>query len=200
MEAYMKHHFPFLGIKTPERTAITRSFLGEHGVPKGIELVQAAEELWALPEREYQYVAQGLLEKHVKKAEPDHIELLEQLIITKSWWDTVDLIASKLVGGHFTRFPEMIVPYTERWIASDNLWLRRTAILFQLSYKTRTDEELLFRYIEYCAEEKEFFIRKSIGWALREYAKTNADAVRRFAANTELSPLSRREALKRIGE
>ncbi|MDQ1910454.1 DNA alkylation repair protein [Paenibacillus sp. GD4] len=200
MEAYMKHHFPFLGLKTPERKVLMGEFVKEYGIPKGEKLLGVAEELWSLPEREFQYIAQGLLEKHVKKAEREHLDYLEKLIVTKSWWDTVDLLASKLVGGHLLRFPELIPAYTERWIGSDNLWLRRTALLFQLGYKEKTDEELLFRLIRRCAHEQEFFIRKGIGWALREYAKTSPEAVQRFVADTPLSPLSVREALKHVGE
>lgn len=100
------------------------------------------------------------------------------------------------MGDHLAKYPELIPRYTERWIASENLWLRRTAILYQLRYKERTDAGRLFRYIEKCKEENEFFIRKAIGWALREYSKTDESAVRAFVDKTPLSPLSVREALK----
>ncbi|KPV59960.1 DNA alkylation repair protein, partial [Paenibacillus sp. A3] len=102
------------------------------------------------------------------------------------------------VGELFTRFPELIPVRTQRWMASDSMWLQRTALLFQLRYKKRTDAALLFDLIRQCAASKEFFIRKAIGWALREYSKTDEAAVRRFVAETALSPLSIREALKYV--
>lgn len=198
MIAYMRNQFPFLGIKMPERVALTKQFIKEHGVPAGEELEQAVLELWALPEREFQYTALMLLDKRVKEAASSQVELLERLITTGSWWDTVDYIASRLVGSLFTRYPEFITVYAGKWIYSEDLWLRRTAILFQLYYKERTDTELLFSFIRICADEEEFFIRKAIGWVLREYSKTDADAVKRFVSETKLSPLSVREALKKI--
>ncbi|UVI29988.1 DNA alkylation repair protein [Paenibacillus spongiae] len=196
MSAYMRNLFPFLGLKNPERVILTRSFLLEYGMPADDELERVVRELWLLPEREFHYTAMQLLEKRLKQSEPEWIELLQWMITEKSWWDTVDLIAGKLVGGLFTRYPELIPVYTDMWIASDNLWLRRSAILFQLHYKDNTDQELLFEYIRRCEGEEEFFIRKAIGWALREYSKTNKEAVIRFVSETELSPLSVREALK----
>ncbi|MFC5647811.1 DNA alkylation repair protein [Paenibacillus solisilvae] len=199
MIAYMRNQFPFLGIKMPQRSALTKQFMKENGAPSGEELEQAVRELWALPEREFQYTALMMLEKRVKEITPAQTELLEHIITTGSWWDTVDVIAGHLVGALFSRYPELIPVYTQKWIHSDNLWLRRTAILFQLQYKGRTDKELLFSFIRLCAGEEDFFIRKAIGWALREYSKTNPDAVRQFVAGIELSPLSKREALKRMG-
>jgi len=198
MASYMRDHFPFLGIRTPERNQLTREFMQANPLPKGNELVQIAGDVWALPEREFQYIAMVLYEKHRKHAEQSHIDILEGLVIDKSWWDTVDLIASRLIGFHLAKYPELIAPYTERWIASDNFWLQRAALLYQLSYKQNTDEARLFRYIRHLAEEKEFFIRKAIGWALREYSKTNETVVRKFVAETELSPLSQKEALKYV--
>ncbi|WP_152396704.1 DNA alkylation repair protein [Paenibacillus guangzhouensis] len=198
MAAYMRDQFPFLGIRTPDRNRLLREFMQANPLPKGGELVQVAGDVWSLPEREFQYIAMVLYEKHRKHAEQAHIDILEGLVIDKSWWDTVDLIASRLIGFHFAKYPELIASYTERWIASDNLWLQRTALLYQLSYKKNTDEERLFRYIRSVATKQEFFIRKAIGWALREYSKANEDAVRQFVAETELSPLSRKEALKYV--
>lgn len=200
MEAYMRNQFPFLGLKTPERAQLTREFWKEHGLPKGDLLLQTVSELWEMPEREYQYIAMVLLDKHRKQAERSHIEVLERLVVTKSWWDTVDIIAGQLIGFYLSKYPELLVDYPDRWIHSDNMWLRRTAILYQLKYKESTDTERLFHYIVLQKEESEFFIRKAIGWALREYAKTEPDVVRRFVNETPLSSLSIREALKHIGK
>ncbi|TJY43208.1 DNA alkylation repair protein [Cohnella pontilimi] len=196
MAAYMKNHFPFLGLKSPKRVELTRQFWKQQGLPPTEELAQVVRELWALPEREFQYIAVELLQRTAKQSEARDIVLLEELIVTKSWWDTVDALASHLVGGLFLRYPGLIPIYTKKWIRSDNMWLQRTALLFQLGYKERTDNRLLFDLIEVCRGSKEFFIRKAIGWALREYSKTDPEAVVRYVTNTELSPLSVREALK----
>lgn len=198
MEAYMKNHFPFLGIRNPERVALTKQFTKEHGFPKGEEGVKVAKELWELPEREFAYTALLVLTGLRKTAEREHIDVLEHFVVTKSWWDTVDMIADHLIGFHLQMFPELFPSYVDKWLASDHMWLQRTAILFQLKYKQRTDVPLLFSCIRRMADSKEFFIRKAIGWALREYSKTDPAAVQSFVASTELSPLSVREALKVI--
>lgn len=198
MEAYMRNQFPFLGIKKPEREKLLKEFWKRYGLPKGEELLHAAERLWELPEREFHYAAMGLMEKYGKTAERSHIDRLERWVTPQSWWDTVDFIADHLIGGHFKRYPDLIPAYTGRWIESDNMWLRRTALLFQLKYKDKTDAARLFDFIDRTKDESEFFIRKAIGWALREYAKTDAAAVLRYAEATELSPLSRKEALKHL--
>lgn len=198
MAAYMKGKFPFLGLRSPERVELTRRFLAGNGFPADAE--DAAARLWELPEREFQYTALFLLDKDRKRAPRTRIALYERLILEKSWWDTADLLAAKLAGSLLARFPDLIPERAEAWIASDNLWLRRTAILFQLGYKGKTDAELLFEAIRRNADDPDFFIRKAIGWALREYAKTDPRAVAAFAESNRLSPLSAREALKRIGK
>ena len=116
MIAYMRNQFPFLGIKMPERVALTKQFMKEYGVPTGEELDQAVRELWVLPEREFQYTALALLDKRTKEAAPSQVELLEYIITTGSWWDTVDYIASRLVGSLFNRYTELIAVYAQKWI------------------------------------------------------------------------------------
>jgi 3-methyladenine DNA glycosylase AlkD len=118
------------------------------------------------------------------------------LITTKSWWDTVDAIANHNVGQLLRQYPDSRDRTLTPWRQSENIWLRRTAILFQLSYKTATDADLLFAIATENRESSEFFIQKAIGWALREYSKTAPDAVQTFVATAELAPLSQREALK----
>ena len=123
---------------------------------------------------------------------------IRQLIVTKSWWDTVDALAAHVVGVMVARQPVLLSTMDE-WVVSDELWLIRTAILHQLRYKSQTDTERLFRYCAQHAGHKDFFIRKAIGWALREYARTDPDAVRRFVkTQSALSGLSVREALKHL--
>ncbi|QHW32484.1 DNA alkylation repair protein [Paenibacillus rhizovicinus] len=200
MKAYMREQFDFLGIRTPERNALMKAFVKEHGVPSGAELEATVRRLWALPEREYLYAAMTLMDKRKKELGPAQTELLEFLITTHAWWDTVDLLASHLAGTLFGKHPELVPAFTEKWITAESLWLRRSALLFQLGYKGRTDAELLFSLVRRTAHESDFFMRKAIGWALREYGKTDPDAVRAFVRETELSPLSVREALKHIGE
>jgi 3-methyladenine DNA glycosylase AlkD len=162
------------------------------------DLWQIISELWEQPEREYQYFAQGLCAKYLKNAEKEWIEKYESLIISKSWWDTVDFIAATLVGDYFRKFPEMISPVTGRWMDSGNIWLQRSCILFQLKYKKDTNTALLASFIQPLAKSKEFFIAKAIGWALREYSKTDPGWVLDFVTNNTLQPLSKREAIRRI--
>jgi len=194
MAAYMKGKFTFLGIQTPLRREaslpLIRAFAGNP--------IEAAEALWGLPEREYQYVAIDLLRRHSKRLNSEHLPALEALVQHKSWWDSVDGLAVT-IGGIVLRQPEL-ADRMDRLIASPNLWLRRVALLHQLEWKERTDEARLFDYCRQCAGEKEFFIRKAIGWALRQYARTHPAAVRNFLARhrEELSGLSLREASKHL--
>ncbi|WP_281885004.1 DNA alkylation repair protein [Paenibacillus sp. YYML68] len=198
MEAYMKNQFPFLGVRTPERNALLRAFFKEYGIPEGPALTVTVKQLWSLPEREFQYVAMIMLDKRLKSLSATDLPLLEELIVTKGWWDTVDLLASHQVGAVLARHLELREEMTSKWIQSDSMWLQRTAILFQLGYKARTDTALLFSLCRQLGSDERFFIRKAIGWALREYGKTDEAAVRQFVAEagTGLAPLSVREALK----
>jgi len=196
MAKYMKNLFPYLGIKTPLRKELYRVFVKENGLPEITELKQIVLDLWDLPEREYQYVAIELIRKFSKKWNEDFIDLFETLIITKSWWDSVDGLASWMVGEHFRRFPHLRDQYIDRWMKSGNMWLQRTCLLFQLGYKDKTDEMLMGRVIMSLNGSKEFFINKAIGWILREYSKTDPEAVINFVNNNELANLSKREALK----
>lgn len=199
MKKYMRDQFEFLGIKTPQNVALRREFIAKHGLPEPAELDRILRDLWSLPQREFQYVAVGLLGKFEKELPPEFIETIEHLIITKSWWDTVDSIAGNTVGVHFKRYPAVREKYLTRWRRSEDLWLRRTAILFQLNYKEETDFDLLCGIIRENLSSREFFVNKAVGWALRQYARTDPKAVKRFVkATKELNPLSRREAMKHL--
>ena len=116
--------------------------------------------------------------------------------MTKSWWDTVDLIAGKQIGYHLRQHPQLIDPSVGKWLNSGNLWLQRTALLFQLKYKQNTDTALLLKVIDRLKDSDEFFLQKAIGWILREYSKTDAAWVCKVVDQKELAPLSAREALK----
>ena len=199
-QAYMKNLFPFFGIKTDDRRTITKAHFKEKGLLDEATLHEVVKELWELPNREYQYAGQELLHFHRKTFTIHIIKCIEHCITNKSWWDTVDALNTMAAGVYFEHFPQKISSVTGRWNGSDDMWLNRSSLLFQLKYKQKTDTALLASYIETLAPSKEFFIRKAIGWILREYAKTNPDWVREFVeTHGELSGLSKREALKAIG-
>jgi 3-methyladenine DNA glycosylase AlkD len=198
MERYMRNQFAFFGIKTPERTALLRGFLKANGKPPLEDLPAIVRSLWKEPQRECRYAALSLMDKQVKHLSREHLPLLEEIILSESWWDTIDHIAPHLAGRIHEK--EHADDYLEKWIQADNFWLNRTAILHQLRYKEKTDENRLFRYILKHNESKEFFIQKAIGWALREYSKTNPEAVKRFIGSENLAPLSMREGLKHINK
>ncbi len=201
MKKYMRDQFDYLGIKTPIRVALQNEFIKENGLPPLDELDSISRDLWDLPQREFQYAATSLIGRLENKLEPEFITTLEYLLVTKSWWDTVDTIAGNVVGTHFNRFPKVREKYLKKWRKADNFWLRRTALLFQLGYKKDTNFDLLCEIIYENLGSDEFFINKAIGWALRQYAWTDPKPVKKFVkATKDLHPLSRREALKNIGE
>ena len=199
MAAYMKNHFKFFGIQSAERRAAQRPTISGLGSASGSELIEFAAACWAEDEREVQYSATDALRKHVALLDEKHLPDLRKLVSTKSWWDTVDSLAVHTIGPLVARNPGL-VDDMDAWIEDDNIWLARTAILYQLSYKDLTDAERLFGYVDRRAGDTEFFIRKALGWALRQYARTDPDAVRTFVAEREdqLSGLTKREALKRL--
>ena len=196
MEKYMRSQFKFLGVKKPEHTALFKQFIAEHGLPELSQLDDILLTLWSWPEREFQYLGSNFLHYFRKQLTPDILPTLEQLITTKSWWDTVDGLASHTVGDLFRRHPGEVGEFIHRWGYSYNIWLRRTTLLFQLSYKTNTDEALLFSLVEENVSSDEFFIQKAIGWALREYSKTAPNEVKKFVETHTLAALSKRESLK----
>jgi 3-methyladenine DNA glycosylase AlkD len=196
MRAYMRNLFPFLGIKSPLRRQLQQEFYSDFGLPELEDLSSTLIDLWALPEREYQYTASELLGRFEKKLPPEFIDTIETLLTTKSWWDTVDTLASNTVGTHFKRYPSIREATLAKWRKSEDFWLRRTCILFQLKYKSDTDFDLLKAIIYENLGSQEFFINKAIGWALRQYTRVDPEGVREFVAETQLSPLSAREALK----
>lgn len=198
MKKYMRGQFDYFGVKSPLRTELTRPFFRKEKLPP-IESVEAVVKLcWKQKERDFQYLGANFMEKHIKKMGPEAIPLIEFMITQKSWWDTVDLVATHHAGGILKKFPELIPEVTERWMTSGNMWLQRSALLFQLKYKGDTDTELLYDLIGRLNGSKEFFINKAIGWVLREYSKTNPESVRQFMAGITLPPLSVREGSKYI--
>ncbi len=208
MEAYLRNQFRFLGLTSPVVRQATKPFLASGADAGSQQLLDAARWCWHQDEREFQYTGALLLRKWAKNLDPDSLQAVtagngrpsvEDLITTKSWWDTVDSLAPWTVGTMISTNPEL-VSVMDQWIEDDNIWLARTALLHQLSYKERTDSQRLFEYCSLRATDSEFFIRKAIGWALRQHARQDPDAVKQFVGqNAErLSGLSKREALKHL--
>lgn len=196
MAAYMKNHFRFLGIKAPLRKELLKDFITNHGKPSREDLSDIIIGLWSLPQREYQYCAMEIAQRSLAKPLPDDMLLITYMLEYKQWWDSVDFIASNLVGNTFSKLPEVRDSYFPTWVKSDDMWLNRTAILYQLKYKNQTDKDRLTAAINPHIESKEFFHQKAIGWALRQYSKFNPDWVQAFIKSNELAPLSKREASK----
>lgn len=195
---YLRNQYEFLGLSTPIRRELIRDFIKENGLPQNNTLKDVVLSLWDLPEREYQQAALDILEKTKKDLTPTDMPWLQSLIVKKSWWETVDTLSPRIIGYLFSTHSELIPLYADKWIENENIWLQRAAILYQLKYKEKTDEERLFRYILRRASSDEFFVQRAIGWALREYAKTNPDNVKNFVSQYPLKPLSEREALKHL--
>jgi 3-methyladenine DNA glycosylase AlkD len=195
MRAYMRHQFPFLGLYTARLEAVLRSL----PAPPVEAVTDFALACWELPEREYQYAGAWHLRRAVGRLPPGSLPTLERLITTKSWWDTVDPLATHVVGQLVRADPDLSREM-DRWIEAEDLWLARAALLHQERWKQRTDATRLFAYCLRRAGDRDFFVRKAIGWALRSYAAVDPSAVARFLAehDGELSPLSRREAMRGV--
>ncbi|RLD54273.1 MAG: DNA alkylation repair protein [Bacteroidetes bacterium] len=197
-KAYMKNHFEFYGIKSPIRREVQKPFLKTGYLPPKADLENIVKALWGKPQREFQYFSQEFTFKYVKQIGERDIDLFEYMVLNKSWWDTIDYISPKLIGEYFKCYPAQRDKFVEKWIASGNLWLQRSAILFQLNYKEGLDKEFLTYVINSLLGSKEFFINKAIGWVLRQYGKVNPDWVIAFANKTQLAKLSEKEALRLI--
>ncbi|MFE6362998.1 DNA alkylation repair protein [Streptomyces sp. NPDC057806] len=200
MRAYMKDVAPFLGLPTPVRRALSRTVLEGMPRPDEADCTAVALRCWRLPEREYHYFAVDYLRRHAGRCTSAFLPVTRHLVSTVPWWDTVDLLAVHVVGALVAADPALTADM-DAWSADDDLWIVRTALLHQLRYRQHTDTERLFGYCLRQSGHPDFFVRKAIGWALREYAKTDADAVRDFLAREEgrFAPLSVREALKNTG-
>jgi 3-methyladenine DNA glycosylase AlkD len=195
MRAYMKSELPFYGVQKPARTVLARAVFAAHPLESFDAWQRTIQALWRdARHREERYMALALLQdrRYAAYRTMDALPLYEELIVTGAWWDLVDEVATRLVG-------ELDVAVAMReWSVAEDLWKRRTSIIHQIVRRERTDARLLFDCIEPNRADREFFIRKAIGWALREYSKVDPDAVERYCASVELSPLSRREALRSL--
>ncbi len=199
MENYMKNNFPFLGIKTEERRTIFKTNYEKHKSEIKESFRKIAWQLFNKKEREFHQCAIDLLIKEFKKNYVlDDIQLIENLLITNSWWDSVDVIAKYLLGGYLEHFPNETYQVIQRLSNSNNMWLNRSAILFQLSYKEKTNFDLLKSECEKHKNSNEFFVQKAIGWALRDYSRFNPNGIKEYVNTTNLKPLSKKEALRNM--
>jgi 3-methyladenine DNA glycosylase AlkD len=215
MKQYMRNQFGMYGLMAPARQAIERDVFKVHKMRNVNELVDVVDAMWRNDEREFQQAAIALMRckdyAHWMTAADSssddsgaHVDailaLIRRCVATKSWWDTVDFLSTSLLGALVRRHRALLDTAVDKWIDDDDMWVRRSALLCQLKWKSDTDERRLFRYVRQRCHENEFFIRKASGWALREYSKTAPDAVRAFVRDndTQLSTLTKIEALKYI--
>lgn len=196
MRNYMRDQYPFLGVKKPERHEVFKALYKQYGSSE--DWFEVSTQLFAMPEREFQYVAMDYVMKAKKSWDNRVPALCEQWIGQESWWDVVDNLAPKILGPYFLQFPAERDFWIQRWMDSGNFWLQRVCLVFSLGYKDKTDTVLLAKTIQALSSSKEFFIQKAIGWALRQYARTDAEWVLDFVENNALAPLSKREALKHL--
>ncbi|GAA3680778.1 DNA alkylation repair protein [Nonomuraea antimicrobica] len=201
MRAYMRSDMPFLGVQAVPRRAALRKVFAEHRLDSAPEWRRAVLSLWREAEyREERYAAVELSGYHLYREFQTlyTIPMYEEMIVSGAWWDLVDELATHRIGGLLAAYPDSMRPLMLEWAHDDDLWKRRTAILCQNRFKSRTDTALLYACIEPSLSDNDFFARKAIGWALREYAKTRPEEVIRYVKAKGLTGLSRREALKNL--
>jgi len=203
MQAYMKSAMPYRGVSAPILKRLCRDTFASHPLATPADWQQVVLDLWRNASfREERYAAVLLTQARAYRAflTLSSVPMLEEMIVTGAWWDFVDTLAGHNLGDILRANPRKMKPLMRRWARDTDMWKRRSAILCQLGFKRETDLELLYDCIEPNLPHKDFFIRKAIGWALRQYAWTDPKEVRRYVkANTDrLSPLSVREALKNV--
>jgi 3-methyladenine DNA glycosylase AlkD len=199
----MKSAMPFRGVTLPEVRRLTRAAMSEQPVPDQSQLVKVVCELWDDAEyREERYAALTVLQapRHRQWRDLSMLPLYEHLVVTGRWWDLVDDLATHALGELLRRCPGEVAPVMRVWASDDDLWHRRAALVCQVGAKGQTDTALLADVIEAAVEERDFFVRKGIGWALRDFARTDPEWVRTFVSDHAdvLSPLSVREATKHL--
>jgi len=200
MARYMKTEMPFYGAQKAATAPILSDLVRRWPPATRSEYTALVESLWSLPHREEKYLALGVARKHERFVTISSVPLYRRLIVSGAWWDLVDEVATHLTGKVLLRQRERMTPTILSWLEHRHLWVRRAAILSQIRHKENTDEELLFYCCTSRAHETDFFIRKAIGWALRDYAWTAPDSVAHFVAvnSDRLSGLSKREATKNL--
>ncbi|PXY24748.1 DNA alkylation repair protein [Prauserella endophytica] len=202
MRRYMKSELPFRGVPKPAREILGRRLFAEHPLPDVPVWESVVRQLWdEAAHREERYLAIDLTghRAYARWQTPERLPLYEHLIVTGAWWDYVDEIAIRRVGPILRADPATVSPLMRAWAHDGDRWKRRTAVICQVGSKEATDPDLLAHCAEANVGDPDFFLRKGIGWALRQYARTDPDWVRAFVADHPgLSPLSRKEALKHL--
>ena len=202
MRRYMKSAMPFRGVAKPERERLLRAALADHPLPGAAVLDTAVRELWDGAQfREERYLALSLTghRRHARWLDASWVPRYRHWIVTGAWWDFTDEIANRRIGPLLRTDPATVGPVVRGWISDPDRWLRRTSVICQLGAGPATDTALLTDAIEANLADPDFFLRKGIGWALRQHGRTDPDWVRAFVAtHPGLSPLSRREALRRL--
>lgn len=198
MRAYMKDRFEFLGVPSPLRRRAAAPFVASFRGADEERLLQTAQQLWGMPQREYAYVAADLLRRYERALSPDSLGPLRMLVMTNSWWDGVDALAH-VVGAVVRSHPDS-ADEMDAWVVDSDMWVVRVAIIHQLGWKADAEPERIFGYCATQSAHPDFFVRKAIGWALRDLARTSPDDVRAFlhGRGEELSALSVREASKHL--
>lgn len=198
MKRYMKDHFDYFGIPSEKRKEVQKRFFPQNMNTSGPEQKRKfVLDLWCQPQRECQYVAMDYINAWPKKDfMKEDIELIYHLITTKSWWDSVDGLASNFMGKYFSLFPDEVEPVISNWRNDEDMWVRRSCLLFQLKYGKNTDTTILYSLIDQYLPDKQFFIQKAIGWSLRQYSKFDPQSVRDYLKDKELGSVARREAYK----
>lgn len=202
MQAYLLGQFAFLGLPAPTRRAAVKDLV-THPAPDAAAVLATAEELWRLPEREFRYAAIDVLRHHRRLLRPAHLPAIKRLLLADPWWETVDGLAV-VVGAILrdeARSEAGARSSMDDWVVDSSMWVRRVAMLHQLGWRLDTDQRRLAAYALSLASDRDFFIRKAIGWALRDYARWNPEFVRNFVGTNRerLSSLTAREACKKLG-
>jgi len=200
MSAYMRGLFPFLGVPSSKRKQVVRRYNKAAKSLDRSELRSELDALWDQNEREYQYAAIDLYIARKSEMQKEDEDLITHMIKTKQWWDTVDLLATHLVGELWKNYPDIKNERSQEWLSSEDIWLNRTCLLYQLKYKDSVDTDYLTYAISKVKHKDEFFIQKAIGWALRQYSKVDATYVLDLLDDMEITGLARREALKHINK
>ncbi|HJQ76093.1 MAG TPA: DNA alkylation repair protein [Acidimicrobiia bacterium] len=201
MRAYMKTEMPFYGVQKEGRALILRRLRHEFAPTDRDEYEALVLALWELPHREEKYLAQGVAVAFPDYIVPASFPVYDRFVVEGAWWDFVDETATHLIRHLILEWGEKTWPVIDRWNQDDDMWRRRSSLICQVGARERTDADRLFRYCLARVHETEFFIRKAIGWALRDYAYTDPEAVAGFVSmhRKRLSSLSFREATKHIG-
>ena len=198
MAKYMKGQFDFYGVKSPLRKSICQMANKKFPIKDIDEVKEVVNILWTKSFRELQYAAIDLLVRKKKGLKNEDLPWIEELIESKSWWDTVDGLAPNVAGYLFDKDRAILTKYVHLWRSAPSIWLKRSSLICQLRFKDTVDTPLLFETIDYLCDSKEFFVNKAAGWALRQYSKFEPVQVRDYIGSRSLHPLVVREGSKYI--